>query len=122
MKQVQISNLSRNQLPPIQATYCKSFICQLRGLMFRRSIDPFEGLLLVQPRDGIISASIHMLFMRFSIGVIWINAANQVVDVRLAKPWRLAYKPVEAARYVLETHPDRMKDFRIGEKVEIRQV
>lgn len=63
-----------------------------------------------------------MLFMRFSIGVIWINAANQVVDVRLAKPWRLAYKPVEAARYVLETHPDRMKDFRIGEKVEIRQV
>jgi uncharacterized membrane protein (UPF0127 family) len=120
MKHVQIYNLTRPELPPIEAVYCQSFFCQLRGLMFRRAIQPGEGLLLVQPRDGIISASIHMLFMRFAIGVIWINNDRVVVDVRLARPWRLMYKPARAARYVLETHPERMKDFRIGEKVEIR--
>lgn len=119
MQHVKIHNLSRGKSPYIQAIYCRSFICQLRGLMFKRSIAEHEGLLLVQPRDGIISASIHMLFMRFSIAVIWINMVNEVVDVRLAHPWRLAYLPARPASYILETHPERLKDFQIGDKVEI---
>lgn len=120
MQQVTIQNLSRQSLPNLQAIFCQSFFCQLRGLMFHRSISTREGLLLVQARDGIIGASIHMLFMRFSIAVIWINSNYEVVDVRLAHPWYPVYKPTRAARYILETHPDRLKDFRVGEKVAIR--
>jgi uncharacterized membrane protein (UPF0127 family) len=119
MQQVRIFNLSKPNTQPVLAGYCKSFLCRLRGLMFRRSLSENEGLLLVQPRADRMDAAIHMLFMRFDITAVWVDAQNRVVDVKLARRWRPAYIPSKAARYVLETHPSRYADFHPGDQLQI---
>src|SRR5688500_17145960 len=85
--------------------WCSSFLCRTRGLMMRAQLEPGEGLLMVEPIASRAGASIHMLFMRFPIATIWLNADFQVADTVLAQPWRLAYAPAKAAKYTLETDP-----------------
>lgn len=87
--------------------------------MFRRSLPPQEGLLLVQKLDSRIDAAIHMFLMWMDLTVVWINNAGLVVDVRLARRWRPFYLPVAPARYILEIHPDRIRDFQVGDQVEL---
>ena len=102
----------------IVAKYCDNFSSQFMGLMFKNAIHDFEGLLLVQARDSRINSAIHMLFMKFDIAVIWINSEYTVVDKTLAKPWKLAIFPTYPARFTLECHPDRLREFHVGEKLE----
>jgi len=73
--------------------------------------------LLVQRRDSRLEAAIHMLGMLMDLAVVWINTGMQVVDVRLAKRWRPLYVPKLPARYVLETAPERLRDFKIGDEI-----
>lgn len=90
--------------------------------MLRADLAADEGLLFVYGRDSRVDTSIHMLFMNFDIAVIWINSSMQVVDKVLAKRWKPAYAPKEAAQYVLEIHPDRLDEFEIGNKVTFENV
>jgi len=117
MHSVLIYNLDRPQVSPVAARYCDSFTCQLRGLTFRRNLPSGEGLMLVQGRDSRLDASIHMLFVWINLAVVWINQANEVVDVKLARRWYPAYFPRRPARYVLEISEERLDDFKIGEHV-----
>jgi len=104
------------------AGYCASFLCRLRGLTFRRHMADDWGLLLVQQKDSRLDASIHMLFVWFDIAVVWINATNEVVDIKLARRWRPAYLPQRPARYVLELSPAHINDFNIGDHVQIEVI
>jgi uncharacterized membrane protein (UPF0127 family) len=91
---------------------CKSFWCHFRGLQLVPRLPEDEGLLFVTNHEGRTHTSIHMFFMRFSIGVVWLDAAGRVVDQQLAHPWRPAYAPKAAAQYYLEANPsvlDRVK-------------
>lgn len=119
MQFVSLHNQTYPKQKPIRAGYCSSFFCRLRGLMFRRSLGKHEGLLLVQPRSDRMDASIHMMFMRFDIAVVWLDESLKVVDVRLAKQWRPAYFPAKAAKYILEAHVDRLNDFQPGDQVSL---
>lgn len=74
--------------------------------------------MLVQQRDSRLEAAIHMLGMLMDLAVIWINTNMQVVDVRLAKRWHPLYIPKFPARYVLETNPERLQDFKIGDEIQ----
>ncbi len=69
-------------------------------------------------RDSRLDSSIHMLFVPFSLAIFWINSSMEVVDKVLARPWRPAYFPSRAARYVLEIHPDRLGQYEVGNRVE----
>jgi uncharacterized membrane protein (UPF0127 family) len=80
MKTVNIENKNQPLCSPLQAIYCDSFLCRLRGLMFRSHLAPEEGLLLVQPRDSRLDSAIHMLFVFMDLAVIWINSGNLVQD------------------------------------------
>ncbi len=122
MSRVQIHNLNCPQGRPLFARYCASFLCRLRGLTFRRSLSLDEGLLLVERGDSRVDTSIHMLFVWIDLGVVWINDAQEVVDICLARRWRPAYFPKKPARYVLEIHPDRLADFNVGDRVEFEKV
>lgn len=113
----QIQNQSRALAMPLQVVYCASFLCRLKGLMFRKILSPQEGLLLVYGADSRLDSSIHMMFVRFDLGVIWINSAGEVVDTLLAKQWKAAYFPQKPARYVLEIVPDRLSEFQIGDRI-----
>ncbi len=112
-----IENQNRPLSSPLQAKYCDSFLSRLRGLMFRRALAREEGLLLVQSHDSRVDSSIHMLFVFMDLGVVWIDSRGKVVDAVLARAWHLMYAPREAARYVLEIHPERLKEFHIGDQV-----
>lgn len=119
MRYVHILNLSRPDAQPIKAGYCDSFLCRLRGLMFRSSLALEDSLLLVQSRDSVLDSSIHMMFVNFDLAVAWINNRNEVVDVRLARAWKPAYVPLKPARFVLEMHASRIAEFQIGDQVHI---
>lgn len=116
---VLIQNTSQPTDHPIQAKYCSSFWCKFRGLMLRPSLEDHEGLLLVEKSDSRINASIHMLFMRMDLCVVWINSRSEVVDVALARRWQPMLAPKGPASLILETHPDRLSDFHPGDRVEI---
>ncbi len=113
---IQNINQPVRDLPRIQL--CDSFICRLRGLMFRSHLDRDEGLLLTIGRDSRADSSIHMFFVPFPLAVFWINSDREVVDKVLAQPWRPAYFPAKPARYTLEVHPDRLGDYEAGQKVQ----
>ena len=116
-----VRNLNQPGLSPARVRYCDSFLCRLRGLMFRSRLEPDDGLLLVQgKRDSRIESSIHMLFVPFDLNVVWINTAMTVVDKVIAKAWRPAYVSAAPACFILEIHPERWSDYQIGDKVEFR--
>ena len=85
--------------------------------MFTKSLAEQQGILLVQSSDSRINSSIHMMFMWMDLAVVWITGEFTVVDVILAKRWKIAYLPKQPAKYVLETDIDHMKDFNVGDKV-----
>lgn len=115
---ISIENKNRGMDGPLRIKYCDTFLTQLRGFTFRSRLARDEGLVLVGTRDSRLDSSIHMLFVSFDLGVIWINSQMQVVDRVLAKSWRPAYISKRPARYVLEVHPDRREEFQIGDTVQ----
>jgi uncharacterized membrane protein (UPF0127 family) len=117
-----IQNLNKKIKDPPRVGYCSSFLCRLRGLMFRSHLGLNEGLLLVERRDSRVDTSIHMFFVPFDLAVFWINSEMTVVDKVIAKSWHPAYLPKAGARYTLEIHPDRFGDYEIGDKVEFKKV
>lgn len=118
-----VRNLSQPDLSPARVKFCDSFLCRLRGLMFRKRLEADDGLLLVQGRrDSRLDTSIHMLFVPFDLSVVWINTEMTVVDKVIAKGWRPAYFPAKPACYILEIHPDRRENYQIGDKVEFQDV
>jgi uncharacterized membrane protein (UPF0127 family) len=117
MHRILIKNKTRPSTAPITAVYCDSFFGRFRGLMFRSLLAKHEGLLLVEGHESRINTAIHMLFMRFDITAVWINSNHKVVDVKLARRWKLSYIPAKPARYTLETLPEYFADFKVGDQL-----
>ena len=120
MRIVFLQNQSQPLDRPIQTEYADSFFSRFMGYMFRKPIAPYQGLLLVQGREDRIDSAIHMFFMNFDLGVIWLDAQLKVVDAQYARRWRPFYQPAGPARYVLETHPNHLKEFKIGQKIDLK--
>jgi uncharacterized membrane protein (UPF0127 family) len=104
------------------ARWCASRLCRLRGLQFRRHLEPGEALILVKDKDSIANTSIHMFFVFFPIAAIWINQAGKVTSAQLAKPWRPYYASPEPASYVLETSPELLEKVSIGDFIDFVEI
>ncbi|MBN2391207.1 MAG: DUF192 domain-containing protein [Anaerolineae bacterium] len=104
---------------PLRARLCDTFLCRLRGLTFRRSWPQDEGLLFVESAESRVATSIHMFFVFFSIGVVWLATDGTVVDAKLAKPFRPYYAPCAPAKYYLEGTPDLLSWVQVGERLTI---
>jgi uncharacterized membrane protein (UPF0127 family) len=83
--------------------------------MFRRSLHPGEGLLMVEQHASRAATSIHMLFMAFPIAVVWLDGSMCVVDKTLAEPWHLVYAPAKPACYTLEAAPSLLDRVNVGD-------
>lgn len=94
-----------------------SFFTRLRGLTFRRRLDEGEGLLLVGRSESRAEAAIHMFFVFFSIGVLWLDRENRVVDKAVARPFRPFYAPQEPAIGVLECQPEVLDRVDVGDRI-----
>jgi uncharacterized membrane protein (UPF0127 family) len=86
--------------------------------MFRRVLNPGEGLLLVESRASRSATAIHMFFMQFSIAVIWLDGEFRVVDKLIARPWRPFYAPSDPAQYTLEAEPILVDEVNVGDELE----
>jgi uncharacterized membrane protein (UPF0127 family) len=105
-----------------QARWCDSFASKLRGFTLRRDLSGDDGLVLVEKEDSRVGTAIHMLFVFFDLGVVWVNDQGQIVDKVLARPWRLSYIPQAPARYVLEAHPNILETVELGDHIEFAPV
>ncbi|MBC7644384.1 MAG: DUF192 domain-containing protein [Thermoleophilia bacterium] len=88
---------------------------RMRGLLGRRSLATDEGL-WITPCN-----SIHMMFMRFSIDVIFVDADLQVVRVHSnVAPWRFA-RGGKHAKSVLELPAGKAAFFniRVGDRLTV---
>ncbi|MGC9358206.1 MAG: DUF192 domain-containing protein [Anaerolineae bacterium] len=104
---------------PLRVRRCDTFWCRLRGLMFRRELPSDEGLLFVESGESRMLTTIHMLFVFFPIGVVWMAADGRVVDMVVARPFRLRYTPHAPAKYYLEGPPALVEWVEPGERLTI---
>jgi uncharacterized protein len=100
-----------------RARWCNSFLSKLRGFTFRRRLRANDGLVLVEKSDSRTTTAIHMFFVFFDLGVVWVNDAGEVVDTVLARAWRPFYAPKRPARYVVECHPALLAQVKVGDYV-----
>jgi uncharacterized membrane protein (UPF0127 family) len=105
-----------------EARWCDSFTSKLRGFMFRRQLQPGDGLVLVDRKDNRLNSSIHMLFVFMPLGVVWVNDTGEVVDTVVAQPWRLSYAPQAPARYVVEAGPAILEHVHVGDHIQFAQI
>ena len=112
-----LSNRSSPDAAPLTVRLCRSFLCRLRGLMFEKSMPPDWGLLLAQGRASRADSSVHMLWMRFDLAIVWLDENWVVVDARPARRWQPFLMPQKPARYVLETHIHYLDRYAIGDEL-----
>jgi uncharacterized membrane protein (UPF0127 family) len=87
--------------------------------MFSPRIGTDEGLILIQDKESRLDAAIHMFFVGFDLGVIWLDNNLKVVDQVRARSWSPFYQPAHPARMILEIHPDRLPEFNIGDEIQL---
>lgn len=119
MRQVSVRNKTRELRFPLFLTDCSSFLSKFNGLMFKKNLSEDHGLVLSEKSVGRLSSSIHMFFMNFDIGVVWLDAKKRVVDTRLAIKWHPYYAPNAPAQYTLEIHPSRLTEFLMEDEIEL---
>ena len=110
---------------PLRVRRCDTFLCRLRGLMFGRKLASDEALLFVESRESRVTTAIHMCFVFFPIGVLWLVAGEAtghdlprsltVVDRVLAQPFRPYYAPQTPAQYYLEGSSVLLEWVEVGE-------
>ena len=82
---MRVYNISQNTLLAENALLADSFLTRMRGLLGRASLPAGEGLIITG------SQSIHMMFMRFPIDVIFIDGSKRVVGlVEHIKPFQFS--------------------------------
>ena len=82
----------------VRAEVAKSFFQRLKGLMWRKSLPPGEGMLILKCN------AIHTCFMRFAIDATFLDRDDKVVKVvRNIRPWRFCVWGGRRAAKVLET-------------------
>ena len=76
MQIIQIQNQSRPLTQPISATLCNSFWSRFRGLMFRSSLEPAKGILLVDKKDNRVAAHVDST----TAGLFCFRGASQPIS------------------------------------------
>ena len=110
-------NLTSGKQIAARVVTCDTFWSKLRGLMFRRSLDPGVAYVFVGRRESIAEATIHMFLVFFSIGVLWLDARRRVVDTVLARPFRPYYAPSAPAQYFVECAPAVLNQVQVGDEI-----
>lgn len=112
-----ITNLTTGETVAERVVRCDSFWKRGRGLMFRRALDEDQAYLFVERRESKAQTTIHMLFVFFSIAVVWLDGDRRVVDKALARPFRPYYAPCQPAQYYVEGHPSLLERVSAGDQL-----
>jgi uncharacterized membrane protein (UPF0127 family) len=110
-------NETTGQVVARQVRLCDTFWRRLRGLMFRRALDPDEVYLFSWGRQSKAEATIHSLFCFFTFAVLWLDAEEVLVDCRLVRPFSLVVAPRYAAASFVEGVPELLDKVHLGDRV-----
>ena len=106
-----------------RAKWYKNFFFKARGLMFTMPLKKGRALILEADEEGILSTTIHMLFVFFPIDVIWVNLEQKVVDVKKSvmpfTPW---LSPKNPAKYVIELPMTMSRHIKIGDSIAFNEI
>jgi uncharacterized membrane protein (UPF0127 family) len=119
MRSILIHNLTNKNAVPLQLGICDDFLSRLRGLMFTNAIPTNGGLFFVNSAEDRINSAIHMYFMKFDLAIIWTDATGRVVDKVNAHRWKTIAAPRENAKYILETHIERIEEYNCGDILDL---
>ena len=100
-----------------QVRLCDTFWRRLRGLMFRRALDPGEVYLFRWGRASKAEATIHSLFCFFPFAVLWLDAEQRLVEGRLVRPFALVVAPRCAASSFVEGAPGLLSKVHLGDRI-----
>ena len=85
MKSYSIKNLSNEKILGDNISLADSFFSRMKGLLGRSTLATGEGLIITSCK------SIHMVFMKFAIDVIFIDRDDKVVGVvNRIKPYQFS--------------------------------
>lgn len=117
MKKITIHNKESNEVISLNGIYANTVITRMIGLMGKRSIAS-DFCLLIDP-----CKQIHMMNMRFSIDVIYLNADNKIVDIdESIAPWSIGKKRSNACK-VIESNAGYLSTLvKINDYLVIKQV
>ncbi len=112
-----IRNISKNDVVVGEHEVCDNPFSRARGLMFRRKLED-KGLVFVLGKECV--ASIHMLFVFFSIDIIWLDKEKKVVDMREhVMPFTPHVRPSSRSCHFIELPAGTIKKKRIEKKDKI---
>jgi uncharacterized membrane protein (UPF0127 family) len=112
-----ITNLTRNQVIADKAARAGSFLARGRGLMLSPPL-PAGGGLVIDP-----CSSIHMLFMRYPLDILFVGKDGKVVFMYEGiKPWRVG-RIVRGAKLAIELPEGSISSSgtQVGDEVAISQ-
>ncbi len=113
-----IHNTSKNTIIAQSGAIADTFLSRMIGLLSRKSLSADEALVITRCN------SIHMLFMRFSIDVIFIDKHDCVVGlVEHIKPFRLS--PIFfQSQYAIEVSEGVIRQTKtaIGDQIEVKEI
>ena len=93
-----------------EISYAKNIFSQMPGLMLHKSISWDFALILIIKRSGTVG--VHMLFMRFPIDVIFLDADKKIIGTATLKPWT-GHKRMNGVKYIIEMHQGTVERFNL---------
>lgn len=85
MKSITITNTDNNKVVGNQIYLANTMLSRFIGLMSKKELKEEEGLLLTPCN------SVHMMFMKFPLDIVFLNRKNQVIFmIENLKPWRIS--------------------------------
>ncbi len=99
-----------------RAKILDSFFSRFKGLMFSKKLNKSESLIFVLDSESRFNSMIHMLFVFFSIDVVFLDSSKKVVDVRKAYPFISFILPKAKSKYVIEMNAGE-NILKIGDKI-----
>ncbi|WP_292487654.1 DUF192 domain-containing protein [Methanohalobium sp.] len=88
--------------------FATTFFSQSRGLMFKKNIPDDYALVFVF--DKPIKTSIHMLFVRFPIDVLFLDDNKRIIKSTNLKPWLGTSSSEKEVKYIIEMKQNKISE------------
>lgn len=98
--------------------FANTYFSRLNGVMFKKKLDYILVLKPVKSNYRILS-SIHTLFMKFTIDIVFLDKNKRIFEIAQISPWKF-YTPKKSANYILEMKKGSIKKYQIavGDKLD----
>ncbi|MDD5163778.1 MAG: DUF192 domain-containing protein [Candidatus ainarchaeum sp.] len=95
---------------------------RLRGLMFENQALFDYALVFDLPRESVLNATIHMLFVFFPIDVVFLDKNRKVVDIiKSLQPFTPSCSPKKPAKFLIELPAGKANGISEGNELEWNQ-